>query len=83
MIACTKKCTAGVQIIWALFLLNQLMEYTTLVHEGKRPFTYSWLLILIALVGWMEPKYYQGMEVGMMNTCKGVTYQNIKVITDK
>ena len=48
---------------WSMFLLNQLMKDVILVQEGKRPFTYSWLLILIALVEWMELEQYQGMDV--------------------
>ena len=54
-----------------------------MAQEGKRPFTYSWILILIALVGWMEPKFYQGMEVEKFITCKGARYQNLWVLNVK
>ena len=62
---------------WLIFLLNQMMEDAMLVQEGKRPFTYSWLLILIALMGWIEPTYYQGMDVEVTQTCRGERYQNL------
>ena len=44
------------------------MYYVVLAQEGKIPFTYSWLFILIALVGSMEPKYYLGMDVEIVKT---------------
>ena len=36
---------------WSLILLNQLLEDGIIVQDGEKPFTYSWLLILIELVG--------------------------------
>ena len=62
---------------WLLFLLNQLTEDAIMIQEGKRPFTYSWLLILIALLGWKEPKCYQGMDVVVAKACRGAHYQNL------
>ena len=56
---------------WSLFLLNQLTEDVVLVQAGERPFTYSWLLILIALLAWMEPEYYQRMMAEAIEVCKG------------
>ena len=47
------------------------------VQAGMRPFAYSWLLMLTALVALMEPKDYQGMEVDVVKVCKGERYQNI------
>ena len=68
---------------WYLFLLNELMEDTILAQEVGKPFTYSRLLILIALVGLMEPKYYQGMEVDIVNICKGDRYKNLWALNNK
>ena len=48
---------------WSLFLMNQLVEDAEVIHVSARSFTYSWLLILIVLVDWMEPEDYQGMDV--------------------
>ena len=62
---------------WLLFLLNELREDAVAVQAGLPPFTYKWLLILIVLVGWMEPDDYQGMEVDVVNVCKGACYQNL------
>ena len=61
----------------ALFLLNQLTEDAVAVQDGEHPFMYSWLLIIIALVAWMEPMDYQGMEVEAVKVCKGTRYQNL------
>ena len=41
------------------------------VQAGERPFTYSWLLILITLVAWMDLDDYQGMDVEAVKVCKG------------
>ena len=46
-----ENCTGCIQINWSLFLLNKLMEDVVLVQEVGNAFTYSWLLILIVLVG--------------------------------
>ena len=55
---------------WSLFLLNQLMEDAVTAQAGERPFSYSWLLILIDLVSWMEPEDYQHMSVVAVKVCK-------------
>ena len=47
------------------------------VQEGERAFTYSWVLILIALIAWMEPVDYEGMDVEAVKVCKGARYQNM------
>ena len=54
----------------SLFLLNQLIK-DALVAQAGCPFSYSWLLILIALVAWMEPKDYQLMAVDVVKVCQG------------
>ena len=62
---------------WSLFLLNQLTEDALVVQAGERSFTYKWLLILFALVAWMELEDYQRMEVEAVKVCKGARYQNL------
>ena len=62
---------------WSLFLLNQLTEDAVAVQAEERPFTYSWLLILIALVAWMELEDCQRMMVEVVEVCKGAQYQNL------
>ena len=68
---------------WSLFLLKQLMEDIVLDQEGRIPFTYSWLLMLITVVGWIEPRYYQGIYIEAVRTCRGAQYQNIWALKDK
>ena len=77
VIACAQQCAKQVQVIWSLFLLNQFTDDVVAAQAGERPFTYSWLLILIALVAWMELVEYQGMEVEAVKVCKGARYQNL------
>ena len=61
----------------SLFLLSQLTEDVVIVQDEERPFTYSWLLILITLVAWMDPEDYQRMDIEAIKVCKGVRYQNL------
>ena len=61
---------------WYLFLLNQLLE-DVLAAQARRSFSYSWLLILIALVSWMEPEDYQSMAVDATKVYRGARYQNL------
>ena len=53
---------------WSLFLLNQLLE-DALDAQAGHLFSYSWLLILNALLTWMEPKDYQPMAVDATKVC--------------
>ena len=62
---------------WSLILFNQLTKDAVVVQTRERPFTYSWLLILIALVAWMDPEDYQCMDVEAVKVCKGTRYQNL------
>ena len=45
-----------VQYNWALSLLNQFTNNYIAAQDHNQPFHYTWLLILIGLVGWKEPK---------------------------
>ena len=62
------------QIKWSLFLLNHLLEDGVDAQAGEHIFSYSWLLILIALVAWMELEDYQPVSVFMENLCKVTLY---------
>ena len=66
---------------WSLFLLNQLLEDSLAAQDG-RSFSYSWLLILIALVTWMELEDYQPMEVDAVKVCCGTQYQNFQWVEE-
>ena len=58
-------------------LAEPIKKDVVAVQYGERPFTYSWLLILIMLVAWMESIDYQGMEVEVVKVCKGTRYKNL------
>ena len=45
----------GYSYKWAEYIAKEFLEYVRDVQEKGRPFHYSWLLVLIALVGWKEP----------------------------
>ena len=66
-----EQCVAGVQMNWSLFLLNQLMEDAMIMQVGKHAFMYSYFLIFIALVSWIDPEDYQGMDIATSQVCKG------------
>ena len=53
------------------------MEDAVAGQARERSFTYSWVLILIALMVWMELVDYQGIDVEAFKVCKGAWYQNI------
>ena len=76
VVSCAQKCAEGVQMNWYLFLLNQLFE-DALVAQIGWPFSYSWLLILTALIAWMEPEDYKPMAIEVVKVCLGSCYQNI------
>jgi hypothetical protein len=51
------QCAKGVVLSWAPYLLNQFLIDCRDAQDNGTKFHYSWLLILIALVGWKEPKF--------------------------
>ena len=61
---------------WYLFLLNQFLE-DALAAQTRRPFSYSCILILIALVAWMELEDYQLIMVEATKVCRDARYQNL------
>ena len=61
---------------WSLFLLNHLLN-NALGAQSRHPFSYSWLLILISLVAWMEPKDYQPMTIEAVKVFHGAHYQKL------
>jgi len=54
-ICATAKCAMEVTMSWAHFLVEELRVDCLEAQENKGSFHYSWLLILIALIGWREP----------------------------
>jgi hypothetical protein len=50
VITAVEKCAEGVQMNWAMFLVNQFLIDCTEAQEKGMKFHYAWLIILIALV---------------------------------
>jgi hypothetical protein len=63
IISMIERCKEGMQMNWETFLVNQFLQDCTEAQEKGMEFHYAWLLILIALVGWQEPTFYQCMCV--------------------
>jgi hypothetical protein len=68
VIVTTEKCVEGIQMNWANFLRNQFLQDCTEAQEKGTEFHYAWLLILVALVRWKEPTYYQSMHTSGSHT---------------
>ena len=63
-------------INWSHFLLNDVLEDAVQAQEeSKTKFHYSWLLILISFVVWLDPSDYQPLDVPVF--CHDVKYQNL------
>ena len=46
------NCAEGYSYNWAEYIVKELLEDVCDTQEKGRPFHYSWLIVLIALVGW-------------------------------
>ena len=57
------SCAVGYTYNWADFIAREFLEDVQDAQELRRPFHYSWLLVLIALVGWREPEQTQFVDV--------------------
>ena len=49
------NCAEGYSYNWAAYVAKEFLEDARDAQEKGRPFHYSWLIVLIALVGWQEP----------------------------
>jgi hypothetical protein len=57
VVAAATQCANGTMLSWAPYLLNLFLDDCKDAQDLGTNFHYSWLLILIALVGWREPPY--------------------------
>jgi hypothetical protein len=57
VIVAAVECVKGTMLSWAPYLLNLFLEDCRDGNNLGTKFHYSWLLILIALIGWKEPQY--------------------------
>jgi hypothetical protein len=58
----TMQCAKGSSMSWAPYLLNSFLEDCKDTQDWGSEFHYSWLLILIGLIGWKEPVYSKYLE---------------------
>ena len=56
-------------------MLNELLEDVVESQEKGNAFDYSWLIILISFVAWVEPPNYQ--VVDLLVRCTGARYHNV------
>jgi hypothetical protein len=57
VIAVVVQCAKGTLLIWSPYLLNLFLEDYKDAQDLGTEFHYAWMIILIYLVGWGEPKY--------------------------
>jgi hypothetical protein len=57
VIAAVAQCVKGTLLSWSPYLLNLFLDDCKDAQDLGTKFHYSWLIILIALVGWRHPKY--------------------------
>ena len=48
------NCAEGYSYNWAAYIAKEFLEDVHDVQEKGIPFHYSWLIVLITLVGWKE-----------------------------
>jgi hypothetical protein len=53
----TTQCAEGTTISWAPYLLNFFLDDYMDAQDLGTEFHYSWLIILIAIMGWKETNY--------------------------
>jgi hypothetical protein len=51
------QCVVGTTVRWAPYLLNFFLGDCKDAQDLGTKFHYSWLLMLITIMGWKEPKY--------------------------
>jgi hypothetical protein len=55
--AAATRCAEGTTLSWAPYFLNLFLDDCKDVKDLWIEFNYSWLLILIFMIGWKELKY--------------------------
>ena len=57
VIAVAAQCTEGTSMSWVSYLLNLFLDDCKDAQDLGTKFHYSWLITLIAFMGWREPRY--------------------------
>jgi hypothetical protein len=65
---------------WAPYLLNSFLEDCKDAQDWGSEFHYSWLLILIALMGWQEPTY--NLFLPRTGKCGATRYTSLRSTVD-
>ena len=63
IVSIATNCAEGYNYNWAAYIAKEFLEDARDALEKGRPFHYSWLIVLIALVGWKEPTEAQFVAV--------------------
>ena len=63
IVSIAANCVEGYSYKWAEYIAKEFLEDARDAQEKGRPFHYSWLLVLIALVGWKEPTEAKFVDV--------------------
>ena len=69
VIVAVEQCVVGFQMSWVTFLLNELLDDAINSQKKGKSLTYSWLLILISFVAWVEFPNYQVIDVNVLVPC--------------
>jgi hypothetical protein len=57
VVVVASQCAEGATVSWAPYLLNLFLDDCKDAQDLGTKFHYSWLLMLIAIMGWKEPDY--------------------------
>ena len=57
VVAVVAQCVEGTTLSWDSYLLNLFLDDCKDVQDLGTKFHYSWILILISIMGWKELKY--------------------------
>jgi hypothetical protein len=57
VVVVASQCAEGTIVSWAPYLLNLYLDDCKDAQDLGTKFHYSWLIMLIAFMGWMKPRY--------------------------
>ena len=63
IVSIAANCAKGYSYKWIEYIAKEFLADVHDAQEKGRAFHYSWLLVLIALVGWREPTEAQFVDV--------------------
>jgi hypothetical protein len=69
------QCAKGVNFSWVPYLLNQFFIDCRDAQDNGPKFHYSWLIILINLAGWQEPKFSTFLDIS--GKCYTTRYESL------